>query len=132
MIAREAALLVASVMVVWLASAAPVVLAAGPEGLAVSALAGLVCLGPALMTLAIGLWSFDRGMRWRLVAILGGPGLRMIVVLLVAILLLALTRWLAQHRTLFAVLLVLYYLVTVATETTIFVRHLRRRRPETP
>lgn len=126
---RSAGLLVAITLVCWVIATGPVVWITGWQGVGTNTLACVVCLIPAAFSLLFGLWSLNQNQNWQLLAILGGGGLRMGVVFLVAATLAWRLGWAGQHLILFAGLLVFYYLTTLATETLVLVRLWRPRQP---
>ncbi|MBI3468123.1 MAG: hypothetical protein HY000_34385 [Planctomycetes bacterium] len=116
--ARGFVLLLGGTVLLWMLSTGPLLLVVGPAGLAISALAGVVCFLPTAVTWAVAQHSLDRSVRWQMIALFGGLGLRMITALAAGVVVLAFTMWRNQTRVVFVLLLAVYYLGGLATETT--------------
>lgn len=119
---RAVGFLTAVTLACWVLAIPLVLLGSGRRGLAISAVACLVCLMPAAASLQFGLWSLKRGPNWQMVAILGGGGLRMLAVLAIGVALAVLNEAIRLERGLFVALLVYFYATTLATETWLLVR----------
>jgi hypothetical protein len=98
----------------WAALALPAALIVGPDALACSGLALVVCLVPAAITLALG-WRMDRkDAAYQLGAVLGGTGIRMFGVLAAAAAVYLLVPYFRQPQ--FLIWIVVFYLLTLVLD----------------
>jgi hypothetical protein len=112
---RRLALLTAGVSIFWLLLALPSRHVWGEGVVVCSAIAALVCLIPACLTLAWASWSLQQTPDQQLVTVLGGTGLRMFSVVAVAWLLYKLIPYL-QEQPGYWVWILVFYLFTLALE----------------
>jgi hypothetical protein len=112
---RRLVLLIAGVLTFWLLLALPSRHVWGEGAVVCSAIAALVCLIPACLTLAWAAWSFQRTPDQQMVTVLGGTGLRMFAVLAVAWLLYKLIPYL-QEQPGYWIWILVFYLFTLALE----------------
>lgn len=119
---RSLVVLSVGTLALWLAVAWPARLVWGDAAVLFTAVAAVVCLVPALATLAWGLSSIQGSPQQRLAAVLGGTGLRMMVVLGLAVALFLSVPELGQPA--FLVWVIVFYLATLALEVLLLVRHL--------
>lgn len=114
-------LLTAGAVAFWLLIVYPARLLWGESAVLFSAVAGLLCLVPAAASLA---WS-HRGLKGKptrqLAAVMGGMGLRMVVVLGGGVALYFLAT--DFHHAAFWAWVVVFYLVTLALEVCLIVAH---------
>ena len=75
----------AGALVCWLPLAGLCYLKWKPDGLMCAAVTGPICLIPTTLSLILNIWSQNRSPSEQLMAVLGGMGLRMGTVLLVAV-----------------------------------------------
>ncbi len=92
----------------------------GPSAVTESSLAVVLCLAPAAITLAMGQFVLRQTPQLTLVFVVGSMALRMLAVLAGGLAILALVPTLAASR--FWVWVVVFYLLTIAVETTLLVR----------
>jgi hypothetical protein len=101
----------------WILAAYPAQWYWGPEVVVPSLAALALCLGPALATFALAWWGLSQSPQHQLLAVLGGTGLRMFVVLGLAAVLAILVPVLRGPG--FWIWLILFYLQTLALEMTL-------------
>lgn len=78
---RALQLLVGGTLAIWLAVSYPAYRLGGEVSLATSVLAALLCLVPTSATLLWAGWAQDQSPQQQIITILGGTGLRMVIVL---------------------------------------------------
>jgi hypothetical protein len=110
----------AGTALLWLATALPAWLIAPETGLVDITVASLLCLAPMTATLLWCHYSFRADPEQQLLAVLGGTGVRLFVVLLGSIGLFYAVEALA--RPIFLVWVVVFYLATLTLEVVVVVR----------
>ncbi len=85
-----------------------------------STTAAVLCLAPTALTLAWTRWAFRGKPEQQMLAVFGGTAVRMAVVLTVGLILFLSVEDFAHQR--FLILLVVYYLFTLALEMVVVVR----------
>jgi hypothetical protein len=115
---RRLTLLMAGVLGLWLILALPSGRVWGQGALVCSAVAAVLCLVPAGITLVWTTRSLVRPADQQLILLLGGTGLRMFVVLAVSLLLYRLIPYL-QDQPGFWIWVLIFYLFTLALEMTL-------------
>jgi len=80
-VTRSLGLLVGGSLTFWLVVAYPAWLLGGEAAVVFSAVAGLLCLVPTAATLLWCLWASREAPEQRLLAVMGGTGVRLVVVL---------------------------------------------------
>lgn len=114
---RRLLLLSATTALVLVVVGYPALRLGGAQALAYAAVAAALCLVPSAGSLLWSSWALDAAPEQQLIAVLGGTGLRMAVVLAGG---LGLYAWFGYFRdTSFWVWLLAFYLVTLATEMTL-------------
>lgn len=104
----------------WLVLAYPALWQGGPRGLVYSLVSACLCLLPTALTLLWSTWAVHSSPDQQLVAVLGGTGLRMAVVLGGALSLYYGVAYFAQESFLFWLLV--FYLLTLALEIGLVLR----------
>lgn len=116
---RKLGWLIGGTLVLWLMLALPSWLIGGEVALIYSAAAAVLCLAPMTATLVWSQWAMGHAADKQLVAVLGGTGLRMMVVLGGA---LALHQTVATFQSAgFLIWVVVMYLATLALEVVVLV-----------
>ncbi len=111
---RRLGLLLGTLLLLWGAAAYPAYALGGERAVVFSAVALLLCLAPASLTMFWAEWTFRRAPQHYLMMVLGATGVRMFVVLGAA---LAVNRAEAYFRDRsFWVWVLVFYLVTLAVE----------------
>lgn len=118
--AQRLGLLIGGTLVLWAVVVYPASRLLGPEALVQSLAAMLLCLVPAVATMAFALRAFNRSGEEQLLAVLGGTGVRMAVVLGLGWLGFTLVPEL--HANAFWIWLIVFYLATLGLEMTLLVR----------
>jgi hypothetical protein len=124
---RSLGLLTAGGLIFWLLIFYPARLLGGDTAVIYSAVAGVVCLVPAGATLLWGRWAFQSAPEQQLLAVLGGTGVRMVLVIGVGIALFLLSEYF--HQPSFLVWLIVFYLVTLALEISLLLMSRSAREP---
>ena len=114
---QRLAFLIGGTLALWVALVYPASRLLGPEALIQSLSAMLLCLLPAVATMAFALRAFTRSSEEQLLAILGGTGLRMAVVLGFGLLGFVFVPEL--HANAFWIWLIVFYAATLALEMTL-------------
>ncbi len=112
---KRLGLLLAGCLLVWALLAFPAYLLGGEVSLAYSAFAAGLCLLPALVTMVGAEWAFRQSPDTYLLLVLGGTGLRMFVVLGVALAVVLNLPYFQQGG--FLTWVLVFYLITLALET---------------
>jgi hypothetical protein len=115
---RRLTLLTVGVVGLWLILALPAGRIWGEGALVCSAIAGVLCLVPAGITLIWTARSLDRPADQQLILMLGGTGVRMFVVLAASLLLYRLIPYL-QERPSYWIWVLIFYLFSLALEMTL-------------
>jgi hypothetical protein len=120
---RRLLLLAGATGLLWALTALPVWLlgGGGDRTLIHSGTALLLCLLPALLTLAWADWTSSRDPQQIVLVVLGGTGVRMFVVLLAGLLLVLLVP-LFREGGWFLVWLLVFYLTTLTLEMTLLLK----------
>jgi len=119
---KTLALLVGGTAGLWLLAAYPAHSLQGEAGLVDSAVAALLCLVPAGLTLVWGSWALGKAPEQQLAAIMGGTVIRLLVVIGAAVAL-YLNFSCFNHQA-FLIWVILFYLLTLALEVSLLVaRH---------
>jgi hypothetical protein len=118
--AQRLGLLIGGTVALWAVLVYPASRLLGSEALIHSLAAMLLCLIPAVATMAFALRAFQRSSEEQLLAVLGGTGLRMAVVLGLGFL--AFTFVPELHADAFWIWLIVFYLATLGLEMTLLVR----------
>jgi hypothetical protein len=116
---RSIEFFVGGAILIWLLLLYPAYRLGGQAAMLFSTVAFLLCLAPTLLTMLWTRWAAAQSPEQQLVAVLGGMGVRMGLVLTVG---LALYRWsstFSHDRFLFWLLV--FYLLTLALEITLLV-----------
>lgn len=87
MTGRQVLLLIGGTVALWVLAAYPASQLGGETALVHSAVAMSISLLPAVVTLVLANWAFSQAPEQQLLMILGGSGIRMMVVLTVCLLL---------------------------------------------
>ncbi|HEV3120165.1 MAG TPA: hypothetical protein VGY58_24100 [Gemmataceae bacterium] len=114
---RNVAILVAGVAGSWLLVFYPARLLWGDKAPVLAAVAGLLCLIPALVTLVWSRWALRSTPEQQLLAVMGGTGLRMIFAAGAGIAMFLLSDYF--HEPGFLIWVVVFYLVTLALEVSL-------------
>jgi hypothetical protein len=114
---RNIAILVTGVTAFWLLVFYPARLLWGDKAPVLAAVAGLLCLAPAVATLLWSRWALQSSAEQQLLAILGGTGLRMVFAAGAGIALFSLSDYF--HEPGFLIWVVAFYLVTLALEVSL-------------
>jgi hypothetical protein len=117
---RQLGLLVAGSAFLWLLLALPAWLLAGPEGLVDTTVACCLCLVPMTATSLWCQWAMDGSPEQQLAAVMGGTGVRLLVVILGSIGLFLTVE--ALQRPAFLIWVVVFYLASLALEVTLVIR----------
>src|ERR1700730_4216190 len=116
---RSIELLVGGAVAIWLLLLSPAYRLGGEAAILFSTVALLLCLAPTVLTMLWTRWAAAQTPEQQLVAVLGGTGVRMGVVLAVG---LALYRWSsAFSHVRFLFWLLAFYLLTLALEITLLI-----------
>jgi hypothetical protein len=116
---RSIELLVGGAIAIWLLLLYPAYRLGGEAAILFSTVALLLCLAPTVLTFLWTRWATAQSPEQQMVAVLGGMGVRMGLVLAVG---LALYRWspsFSHDRFLFWLLV--FYLLTLALEITLLI-----------
>jgi hypothetical protein len=116
---RSIELLVGGAVAIWLLLLYPAYRLGGEAAILFSTVALLLCLAPTVLTMLWARWATSQSPEQQMVAVLGGTGVRMGLVLTVG---LALYRWsptFSHVRFLFWLLV--FYLLTLALEITLLI-----------
>jgi hypothetical protein len=117
---RQLGLLVAGSAFLWLLLALPAWLLAGPSGLVDTTVACCLCLVPMTATLLWCQWAQNGSPEQQLAAVMGGTGVRLLVVILGSVGLFLAVE--ALQRPAFLIWVVVFYLASLALEVTLVVR----------
>jgi type IV secretory pathway TrbL component len=120
MVARSVGLLIGCTLLIWGLVAYPAWRLVGDGALIQSAAAMLACLVPAAATLAFTCWAFRQTAEQQVLAVFGGTGVRMLVVLGIGWLMYSSVPMLQAES--FWFWLVFFYLVTLAAEVGLVLR----------
>jgi hypothetical protein len=113
-VTRSLLVLVLASLAFWLVVAYPAQLLWGGDAMLFSAVAALLCLVPTAATLAWSRWAFQGAPEQQLLAVMGGTGVRMAVVISVGMILFhSLERF---HHQQFWFWVIVFYLLTLALE----------------
>lgn len=118
---RQLGLLIGLTVLVWVLLAIPARRLVGDEQLNYSAVALALCLVPTSATLAWSHWAFRQSAEQQLMMVLGGSGVRVFVVLGVALALHEMIPYF-QRQSGFWGWILFFYLFTLALEMTLLVR----------
>jgi hypothetical protein len=124
---KRLGLLVAGVLAMWCLLAMPAKYLWGEAAVVYTAVAAGVCLVPTAVTLICGIRVNRTSPELLLVTVLGATGLRMAAVLGVGLVLYLNLPYF--HATAFWISLLIFYLATLALETTLLVGHSPNREP---
>jgi hypothetical protein len=116
---RTLALLIGPTLALWLVLALPAHLLWGEEAVVYSGVAALLCLVPMTLTNLWCQWALRAEPEQQLLAVLGGTGLRLLVVIGVAIALFLSVPYF--YRRSFMLWVIFYYLVTLGLEVGLLV-----------
>ena len=116
---RQLAVLIVGTLLFWVALVYPAGQLWGESAVVFSAVAMGICLAPAILTLLWVHWSYDQSPEQRLVAGLGGSGVRMGVVLATGLLLNANVPYFQPES--FCIWVLVFYLYTVGLEVMLLV-----------
>jgi hypothetical protein len=116
---RSIEFLVGGAVAIWLLLLYPAFRLGGEPAILFSTVALLLCLGPTVLTMLWTRWATAQSPEQQLVAVLGGTGVRMGLVLTVG---LALYRWSPSFSHVrFLFWLLVFYLLTLALEMTLLI-----------
>jgi hypothetical protein len=116
---RSIELLVGGAIAIWLLLLYPAYRLGGEAAILFSTVALLLCLAPTVLTMLWTRWATAQSPEQQLVAVLGGTGVRMGLVLAVG---LALYRWSSPFSHVrFLFWLLVFYLLTLALEITLLI-----------
>jgi uncharacterized membrane protein len=116
---RDLGLLVAGTAALWLLAFFPARLFWGDAGVLYSTAAAVLCLVPMAASMLLVVWSRNGTPEARLAAVMGGTGLRMVVVILTAVALFKTVEEL--NRPGFLISVVIFYLATLTLEVLVLV-----------
>jgi hypothetical protein len=117
---KRVGLLVGCTVVAWFLTAIPAHLLGSETALAYAAVALALCLGPTALTLLWADWAYRQSPEQQLTMVLGGTGVRMGLVLGVALLLYMMLPYFQQQS--FWIWLLVFYLLTLALEMVLVVK----------
>jgi hypothetical protein len=117
---RRVGILIAGALLLWAAAAYPGRLLGGDAALVYSGVAVGLCLLPTVFTLFWADWASRQTPEQQLTMILGGTGVRMVIVLGVGLLLYILVPYFQQQS--FWLWLLIFYLFTLGLEMVLIVR----------
>ena len=117
---KRLGLLIAGSLAVWLLAAYPAHLLGGDAAVVYSAVALVLCLVPAAMTLLWAGWALGRSAEQQLGMVLGSTGARMVFVLGTALALHYAVPYFQQQS--FWVWILVFYLVTLTLEMVLIVK----------
>jgi hypothetical protein len=116
---RSIELLIGGAIAIWLLLLYPAYRLGGEAAILFSTVALLLCLAPTVLTMLWTRWATAQSPEQQLVAVLGGTGVRMGLVLAVG---LALYRWSPSFSHVrFLFWLLVFYLLTLALEITLLI-----------
>jgi hypothetical protein len=116
---RSVELFVGGVLAIWLVLLYPAYRLGGEAAILFTTVAFFLCLAPTVLTLLWTRWAAAQSPEQQLVAVLGGTGVRMGLVLTVG---LALYRWSPTFSHVqFLFWLLIFYLLTLALEITLLI-----------
>jgi hypothetical protein len=125
---KRLGLLIGGSLIAWALLVYPAFLLGGEVGVAYSAFAASLCLAPALATMAAAEWAFRRSPDLFFLLVFGGTGVRMFVVLGVALAVRHNLPYFQQGG--YWLWVLVCYLITLALETTLLLAG--RTTPGTP
>lgn len=117
---KRVSILVGCTFGVWLVTGLPAHLLGMDAALPYSLVAVALCLVPTALTLAWADWAYRQSPEQQLTMVLGGTGVRMGIVLGMALLLYTMSPYFQQQS--FWIWLLLFYLLTLALEMVLVVR----------
>jgi hypothetical protein len=119
---RRLALLIGGCLALWVVAAVPAYWRWGEEALVTSAVAAGLCLVPAVVAYVGAAWALERSPQQQLLVVLGGTGLRMMVVLGGGLILfLSVPYFQEQGMVFFWAWVLAFYLYTLALEVCLVV-----------
>ena len=121
---RSLGVLIGGALAAWLLAAVPARWLGGDEALLHSGVAFLLCLVPTALTLAWCHLALARSPEQQLLAVLGGSGVRMVLVIAAALVLFHATE--AFHHRKFLLWVIAAYLVTLTLEVVLVTRRQAR------
>jgi hypothetical protein len=117
---KRVGLLVGCTLAAWFVTAVPAHLLEIDAALTYSAVAVALCLVPTALTLLWADWAYRQSPELQLTMVLGGTGIRMGLVLGVALLLYTMLPYFQQQS--FWIWLLVFYLLTLALEMVLVVK----------
>jgi hypothetical protein len=131
---RRLAILLGGTVAVWLLAAYPAYRLGGEFALAISAAAAGLCLVPTLLTLAWANWAEEQTPEQQLLMVLGGTGVRIVVVLGAGLILWNVVPDLRvdAHDYTFWIWVLIFYVITLGLEMAILVVGRARPQPAAP